>query len=68
MVFFIAVAHVLSLLCNLKLPLTYNGKSEIGIYCYLIADIITKVLQKCSFSPLPNTIFAFVAMATLKFP
>ena len=26
------------------------GKMKIGIYCYLIADISTKVLQKCSFS------------------
>ena len=26
-----------------------------GIYCYLTADILTKVLQKCSLSsPLPN--------------
>ena len=30
------------------------GKVEIGIYCYLTADILTKVLQKCSLSsPLP---------------
>ena len=38
------------------LPLTYNlGKVEIGLYCYLTADILTKVLQKCSLSsPLPN--------------
>ena len=28
---------------------------KIGIYCYLIADILTKVLQKCSLSgPLPT--------------
>ena len=26
------------------------GKVEIGIYCYLTADILTKVLQKCSSS------------------
>ena len=41
---------------NLKFPLTYNGKSEKNnIYYYLIADILTKVLQKCSLSgPLPN--------------
>ena len=31
------------------------GKVEIGIYCYLTADILTKVLQKCSLSsPLPT--------------
>ena len=26
------------------------GKVEIGIYCYLTTDILTKVLQKCSLS------------------
>ena len=31
------------------------GKVETGIYCYLTADILTEVLQKCSLSsPLPN--------------
>ena len=40
---------------NLLFPLTYIGKVEIGIYCFLIADILTKVLQKCSLSsPLRN--------------
>ena len=41
---------------NLKFPVTYNGKSEKkGVYCYLTADILTKLLQKCSLgSPLPN--------------
>ena len=35
-------------------------KLKIGIYCYLMVDILTKVLQKCSLSsPLPN-IFSFV--------
>ena len=42
---FIAVAHVLSLL-----PLTYNAKSEVGLYYYLTADILRKRLQKCSLS------------------
>ena len=43
---------------NLKFPFTYNGKSEIDIYCYLIADILTNVLEKCSlFSHLPNISF-----------
>ena len=31
------------------------GKVEISIYCYLTADILTKVLQKCSMgNPLPT--------------
>ena len=31
---------------------------KIGIYCYLIADILTKLLQKCSLSGLqPNISF-----------
>ena len=31
------------------------GKNENSIYCYLTADILTKVLQKCSWSsPLPH--------------
>ena len=31
------------------------GKVEIGDYCCLTADFLTKVLQKCSLSgPLPN--------------
>ena len=34
------------------------GKMELGIYCYLIADILTKLLQKCSLTdPLPNILF-----------
>ena len=41
---------------SLQLPLTYNGgKMKIGTYCYLTADILTEVLQKCSLSsPLPT--------------
>ena len=40
---------------NLKFPLTYNGKSEIGIYYYLIADILMNVFCKMPRSgPLPN--------------
>ena len=35
-------------------------KMKIGIYCYLIADILTKFLWKCSLSnPLPNTWILF---------
>ena len=34
------------------------GKVKIGLYCYLIAGILTGVLQKCSLSsPLPNILF-----------
>ena len=34
------------------------GKLKIGLYCYLTADILTKVLQKCSLSsPLSNILF-----------
>ena len=33
------------------------GKVKVGLYCYLIADILTKDLQRCSLSsPLPNTL------------
>ena len=39
----------------LQFPLTYNGKVEVGLYCYRIADVLTKVLRRCSLSsPLPN--------------
>ena len=31
------------------------GKVKVGLYFYLTADILTKVIQKCSLSsPLPN--------------
>ena len=34
------------------------GKAKIGLYCYLTADILTNVLQKCSLSsPLLNISF-----------
>ena len=43
---------------NLKIPLTYNGKTENwDLLCYLIADILTKVLQKCSWSSPLQTIW-----------
>ena len=55
--FLIAVTHVLSLLWHLlkvSIDLQWE-KVKVGLYCYLIADILTKVLQKCSLnSPLPN--------------
>ena len=38
------------------------GKVKVGLYFYLIADILTKVLQKCSLSsPLPNMNFVQTA-------
>ena len=43
---------------NIKLHLTYNGESEICLYCYVTADIMTNILQKFSLSsPLPNVSF-----------
>ena len=54
LVFFIAVAHVLLFLWQLKVFIIM-GKVKIGIYCYFIADILTKVFQKCLLNgPLPN--------------
>ena len=54
--FFIAVAHMLSLLWKIKVSIDIMGKVKVGLYFYLTADnIMTKVLQKCSLSsPLPN--------------
>ena len=47
---------------NLKFPLTCNGKMKIGINCYLVADILAKVFQKCLISsPLANIIFVQTA-------
>ena len=43
---------------NLSFHRLTRGKVRIGIYCYFTADILIKVLQKCSlFSPLPNVSF-----------
>ena len=73
MCFFSVVAHVLPLLWQLKsFYRLIMGKVEIGIYFCVTADILTKVLQKCSWSsPLykpyefcPNRWFWLVAMAT----
>ena len=42
---------------SLKFPLTFIGKVKVGLYCYLIADILTKVLQRFSLSsPQPNVL------------
>ena len=39
---------------------------KIGLYCYHTADILTKVLQKCSLScPLPNISFIFITPSHL---
>ena len=49
------VALVLLLLRQLKIII---GKVKIRLYCYLIADILTRVLQNCSLtSPLLNLLF-----------
>ena len=42
-VFFIAVAHVLLLLWQLSFHWLVMGNVKVGLYCYLIADILTKV-------------------------
>ena len=43
----ITVHHVLLLLWQLSFHWLTMGKVKIGIYCYLTADILTKVFQKC---------------------
>ena len=50
-VFYIVVAHVLSLLCDRLMM----GKVETGIYFCVNADILSNVLQKCSWSSLLPT-------------
>ena len=41
-------------------------KMNIGIYCYLISDILTKLLQKCSFSgPLSNHTFLLLPLTLI---
>ena len=53
--FFIVVAHVVSLLWQLSFHRLIMGNVEIGIYFCGTADILTEVLQKCSWSvPLPT--------------
>ena len=47
--FFIAIGHVLSLLLKLSFHLPIIEKVKNSIYCYLVADILTKVLQKWLF-------------------
>ena len=56
--FFIVVAHVLSLLWQFSFHWLTMGKVKFGIYCYLIADILTKLFQKYLLScPLTNRSF-----------
>ena len=58
--FLVDVALVLSLPWQIKLSFDLMGNVKTILYCYLTADIVTRVLQKCSLSrPLPN-IFCFV--------
>ena len=39
------------------------GKVKFGLYCYLTADILTRVLQKSSLnSPLPNILFLSIPL------
>ena len=56
---FIPVACVLSLLRQLKVSTEITmGIVEFGFYCYLTADIYTRVLQACSLSsPLSNVLY-----------
>ena len=57
-VFFIVLAHVLLLLWQLEsFHRLTMGKVEIGIYFCITADILTKVLQKCSWSSPLQTIW-----------
>ena len=45
-VFFIVVAHMLSLLWQLKsCYILIMGKVKVGLYFYLTADILTKVFR-----------------------
>ena len=54
--FYIVIAHVLSLLWQLKsFHRLIIGKVEIGIYFCVTADVLKKVLQNCFWScPLPT--------------
>ena len=52
---FIAVAHLHLSLWQLKVSRLIMGKVKVGLHFYLSADVLTKVLQKCSLSsPLPK--------------
>ena len=57
-ILFIVVAHVLSLLWQLKVSIhiIIMGNVEIGIYFCVTADIMTKVLLKCFWSSPLSTI------------
>ena len=54
-VLFVAVIHVLSSIRQQSFHRLIMGKVKVGLNFDLSADILTKVLQKCSLnSPLPN--------------
>ena len=57
-ILFIVVAHMLSLLWQLKVSIhvLIMGNVEIGIYYCVTADIMTKVLLKCFWSSPLSTI------------
>ena len=49
--FFIVVVYVLSMLRQIKVSIDLQWeKMKFGSDCYLIADILTNVFQKCLFS------------------
>ena len=63
---FIVVAHVLSLPWQLiSFHRLQMGKVEIGIYFCVTADILTKVLQKCSWSSPLQTIWILSKLLVL---
>ena len=61
MAYFVSLGSKLWLqwqLNTVAIDLIIMGKMKISIYCYVTADILTNVLQKCSLSsPLPNVLF-----------
>ena len=62
---FIAIAYVLSLLWQ-SFHRLIMGKMKVGLYCYLIADILSKDLQRCSSSsPLPNIWILFKSLSLI---
>ena len=72
MAFLIDVAHLLSLLWQHKVSIELQwGKGKIGIYCYVIADILTNIYKNVPWVVLYQAyhfcldlLIWFVAMAT----
>ena len=54
--FFIVIAQALWLLWQLKVSILIMGNVEIDIYFCVTEDILTKLLQKCSWSSPLQTI------------